>query len=302
MNKLLSTKEVAQLLNVNEKMVYTLISEQGLPATRITGKWLFPAHLVEQWVESKTINYPKHPHPQGARAGVLLIAGSDDLLFDRVLSLFMQRHPDHLALFANLGSLGGLRALRQGRCQMATSHLAQDDGEYNFAVAARELDEVPAVVNFCRREFGLLLPAGNPRNVRSVSDIASAALRVVNRPPGTSTRLRFDAELHLTGIEPEAVPGYEREVPRHLDVGLEILAGRADAGLAIRGVAGLLGLDFLPLGSERFDLIVPKETFFTPAVQLFLEALHQGDIRSLASTFTGYDMSFTGRIVHPPAP
>lgn len=300
MQKLLSTKEVAHLLNVNEKMVYTLISEQGLPATRITGKWLFPAHLVEQWVESKTINYPQHSSAISP-PNTLVVAGSDDLLLERTLSLYMRKHPEHIALFANLGSLGGLKALRQSRCRIATSHLEQEGGEeYNFTFAARELEEAPALVNFCRREIGWIVASGNPHGIGGVADIAAKGLSVVNRPPEASTRLRFDREIRAAGIDPDTLRGYGREVSRHLDVGLEVLAGRADAGLAIGATAGLLGLGFAPLTWERFDLLIPKDAFFTPEVQLFLELLHDAEFRDLAAGLCGYDMSLSGRILHPP--
>ncbi len=152
MQKLLSTKEVAEFLNVNEKMVYTLVSEKGLPATKITGKWLFPRHLVEQWVETNTINYPDNGYRLPPYDGLLIITGSNDPLLDRAISVFNSHQSDQLAVFGNLGSMGGLRALRQNLCHMASSHLLQDDeSEYNFDYAFEELDEMPAVVNFCRR-------------------------------------------------------------------------------------------------------------------------------------------------------
>ncbi len=185
MENLLSTKEVAEFLGVNEKMVYTLINEKGLPATRITGKWLFPRHLVEQWVETKTINYPQPRESAVQIPNLLLIAGSNDLLLERGLSLFRQQNPAHVALFGNLGSLGGLKALRQGLCHIATSHLAEEnEEEYNFTFAASELEELPALVNFCRREQGLLLPKGNPQGIRRVADIGGKQPASCQPPPG----------------------------------------------------------------------------------------------------------------------
>ena len=154
-NDLLSTKEVAKLLGVNEKIVYSLIAEKGLPATKVTGKWLFPLHLVEQWIEIQTINYPKLPVRGTTRNNVLILAGSNDILLEKSLSLFNKLYPDHLAVFANVGSLGGLKSLRSGLCHIASSHLMQENGEdYNFGVVAQEFSEVPAIVNFCRTRTG----------------------------------------------------------------------------------------------------------------------------------------------------
>ena len=121
MKHLLSTREVAQFISVNEKMVYTLVAEKGLPATKITGKWLFPRHLVEQWLEANTINYPEPRRDLPPYEGLLIVAGSNDPLLEKTLNLFNSLHPEHMAVFGNLGSLGGLRALRHHRCHMATS-------------------------------------------------------------------------------------------------------------------------------------------------------------------------------------
>jgi putative molybdopterin biosynthesis protein len=300
MEKLLSTREVAQLLGVNEKMVYTLITEKGLPATKITGKWLFPAHLVEQWVESRTINFPSRQESLTPHPGLLLVAGSDDILFERALSLFMRLNADHVAMFGAMGSLGGLKALRHGWCQMATSHLAEEDGQdYNFSFAASELETLPAVVNFCRREQGLVVARDNPHKIVDCTDIGPKDLVVVNRPLGTSTRMLFDRELQRAGLQASRVKGYGNEVPRHLDVGMEILAGRADVGLSIRAVASLLNLDFIPMKWERYDLLIPKDYFFDKGVQLFLGMLHEVEFRSLAEDLPGYDLDLAGKMLYP---
>ena len=301
MQKLLSTKEVAEFLNVNEKMVYTLVSEKGLPATKITGKWLFPRHLVEQWVETNTINYPDNGYQLPPYDGLLIITGSNDPLLDRAISIFNGQNSNQLAVFGNLGSMGGLRALRQNLCHIASSHLLQDDeSEYNFDFAFKELDEMPAVVNFCRREQGILVPKGNPKNIATVADLARSGMKIVNRSLSTGTRLLLDKELKKAGINGEKIEGYTTEVSRHLDVGLEILSGRADAGPAIRAVAKLLDIDFIPLRWERFDLMTSKERFFDEGIQRFLGILHETEFQQMATRdFAGYDVSSSGKMVFP---
>lgn len=300
MEKLLSTRDVAEFLGVNEKMIYTLISTQGLPATKITGKWLFPKNLVEQWVESKTINYPRQSESVVEIPQLLLIAGSDDMLLERTLALYRRKNQAHVALFGNLGSLGGLKALRQGLCHIATSHLAQEsNGHEGSSFAGELLVDLPATVTFCRREQGLLVARGNPWSITGVADIGAKNLTIANRHFEASTRLLLDKELEKAGIEGSAVKGYDREFQGHLEVGLEVLAGRADTALGIRAVATSLGLDFVPLRWERFDLLVPKEGFFAKSVQLFLELLHGSDFKALADSLTGYDLSLCGKMVYP---
>jgi excisionase family DNA binding protein len=301
MDELFSTKEVARFLNINEKMVYSLVSEKGLPATKVTGKWLFPRHLVEQWIEANTINFPESASRMPALQGLLIVAGSNDLLLDRTLSLYNRLNSGHVAVFGNLGSMGGLQALRKDLCHIASSHLIQEDeSEYNFEFAFKELDRTPAVLNFCRREQGILMAKGNPKNISKVADLGRPGIKIVNRSLGTGTRLLFDKELQKAGLKGEKIKGYTAEVSRHIDLGLEILSKRADAGPGIKAVAGLLDLDFIPLRWERFDLMITRNRFFDENIQRFLGLLHEKDFKDLVAGFSGYDLSLSGKMVFPP--
>lgn len=297
---MLNTKQVAEFLDINEKMVYSLINEKGLPATKVTGKWLFPRHLVEQWLEGQTINYPRSENPLPPYHGLLIISGSNDILLDRTISLFNKQYPDHAAVFGNMGSLGGLRALKRNLCHVASSHLLQEDEkEYNFDFANEELGQVPAIVNFCRREQGILIEKKNPKGISSIKDLAKEGVKIVNRSVGTGTRLLLDGELKKAGIDVKRIEGYDNELQRHLDVGLEVLSGKADAGPAIKTVASLLDLDFIPLRTERFDLIILKERFFDQGIQLFLGLLRSREFEGLTKGLDGYDLSITGEMIFP---
>ena len=261
--KYLNTKEVAQLLQVNEKGVYTLVSDKGLPATKVTGKWLFPRHFVEEWLDLSIVNLPAAANP-ALDSGRLFIAGSDDLLFQRAVSLYNSKDQNSVIFFANIGSMGGLRALRQRSCHIGVCHLLQDDKEeYNFRFAEQEMTQAPVFVNFSKREQGILIGPGNPKNIKSVADLAGKGVRIVNRPLNTGTRLLLDYEISRTDISADDIDGYEVEVGRHLEAGLAVLGGKADAAPAIRPVAELLGLDFIPLRWERFDLLINRCLLYT---------------------------------------
>lgn len=300
MSQFLNTKEVSRFLNINEKMVYSLVSEKGLPATKITGKWLFPKNLVEQWIETHTVNYPQTVASPSVSQGVLIITGSNDLLLDKLISLYNERFSENIAVFGNLGSMGGLRALRQNFCHIASSHLLQENGdEYNFEFANQELDRMPAIVNFCKREQGILVKKGNPKNIEAIADLSQPGIRIVNRPLGTGTRLLLDQQFKKEGVRGDKIDGYDTEAQRHLDVGLEVLAGRADAGLGIHAVAGLLDLDFVPLRWERFDLMIFKERFFDANVQNFIGLLHEKEFLKLVESLQGYDVHLSGRMLFP---
>ena len=297
---MLSTKEVAKFLGINEKMVYALIADKGLPASKVTGKWIFPRHLVEQWVESNTVNFPENHKVLPAYDGLLVIAGSNDLLLEKALTIFNNHRPGHLAVFGNLGSVGGINALRKNLCHMATSHLLQEDAnDYNFDFLRRQFERMPVVVNFCKRDQGILLQSNNPRNITCVKDLGKPGIRIVNRSLATGTRLLFDRELRKAGVAGERIRGYDREVSRHMAVGLEILGDRADAGPGIRPVASLLGLDFIPLRQERYDLLITRDRFFDQGIQYFLSMLHEKAFIRAAEMMEGYDISKSGKMIFP---
>ena len=293
----LSTKEVAQFLDVNEKMVYSLVSEKGLPATKVTGKWLFPRRLVEQWLENHIVNYPKSANLSSHC--ILILVGSHDILMERAIGLFNKLYPEHLAVFGNVGSLGGLKALSQGLCHIAASHLLQDDEkEYNFDFARQEFGrDLVTVVNFCRREQGLLVAKGNPKQIQNIVDLVQNGIILANRPVNTGTRLLLDRELQKLGINGTKINGYAKEFQSHTDVALEILAGRADVALAIRAVAESFQLDFIPLRWERYDLLISKNRFFEEGVQLFVNLLHEDAIKKLTRDLRGYDLSVCGKMI-----
>ncbi len=300
MNELLSTKEVAKFLNINEKMVYALISEKGLPASKVTGKWTFPIDLVRQWVEAGTVNYPEPVSELPPYHGIVLIAGSNDLLLDETISFFNTRFKNHMAMFGFAGSMGGVKALRRNLCHIASSHLvSMDNNEYNFPFILKEMKEMPAVVNFCMREQGIIVKKNNPLGIKSVADLAEKGLRIVNRNHGTGTRRLFEKELKKAGINGEDIKGFNDIKAKHMDIGLAVLTGKADAGPGIKAVASRLDLGFVPVCMERFDLLISKKRFFDQGIQLFLGLLKEKDFQKSADNLGGYDLSISGTMVYP---
>ncbi len=299
-SKFLTTKDVAEILNVNEKMVYSLVNDKGLPATKVTGKWLFPRRLVEEWLESHILNYKRNSDALSSDDGFLLLAGSDDPLFQKTLSLFHRKRKDTVAFFANQGSMGGLTSLRRGLCHIGVCHLLEnEENEYNFNFAEQELDKPPVFVNFSQREQGILIQKGNPKGIQSINDFARDDIKIVNRPLGTGTRLLLDYEIAKSEIASENIDGYDVEMSRHLDAGLEVLSGRADAAPAIRAVAGMLDIGFIPLRWERFDLLINRDRFFEKGIQSFISLLHEKEFRQMAQSFEGYDVSLCGKMLFP---
>jgi len=298
MSSLMNTKEAAQYLGINEKKIYSLISDSGLPATKVTGKWLFQRHLLDRWLEHHTENYPAIETGLESYRKLLIITGSNDLLLDQLLELFSRRNHLPLPVFSNLGSMGGIRALKENLCHLCSAHLLEPEGEeYNFSYVEEEFGDSVVVVNFCKRLQAVLVAPGNPLGVKGLADLAGGKLRIANRKEGTGTRLLLDRELERHGVSGEEIPGYDTGYGRHLDVGLEVLAGRADAGLAISAVGGLLGLDQVPVCWERYDFIVRKDIFFSRGVQMLMALLKDEEFLNLSANYTGYDLGTSGQVV-----
>jgi putative molybdopterin biosynthesis protein len=199
---------------------------------------------------------------------------------------------------ATVGSSAGLAAIRDGIADMAWSHLLDPErGDYTLSSITQLIPAGVVVVTLLHREVGLLTRTWNPLGVRTVADLGRTGLRIINRQKGSGTRLYFDQELMRLGIDPEQITGYQVAVPTHLEVGLKILRGEADAGLATHAIARLLGLDFSPLTRERFDMLIPKERFFSRGIQILLEIVGSREFRTGVETLGGYDTSETGRLV-----
>jgi molybdate-binding protein len=142
-----------------------------------------------------------------------------------------------------------------------------------------------------------VLPAGNPLGFRSLGDFARGNIRMINRQPGSGTRHYVDQEFTRLGVNPTAIAGYDDFVGTHLEVGLRILRQEADAGIATRAAARLLGLDFIPLTVERFDMVIAKERFFSAGIKTLLETVGAREFRSRVDAMGGYDTSDAGRII-----
>src|SRR5262249_41796449 len=155
----------------------------------------------------------------------------------------------------------------------ATAHLFEPRRVSSDEAVHELLPPGAMVVELFYRELGLLVPSGNPKAIKSIRDLARQKLRTVNRQPGSGTRIYLDQELGRARLSGKKISGYENVVATHLEVGLRVLRGDADVGLATRTIAQLLGLDFIPLTRERFDAVIRKDRFFSHGIQILLGIL-----------------------------
>ena len=300
---LLNTREVAAYLQINEKQVYRLIRDGGIPCTRATGKWLFPQSLVEEWVQRSARTRALHTTRSAAvteRFGLdrgLLVAGSNDPLLDSLFELARRRYPEYLVYVINLGSFGGLEALKQGKAHVALAHLRDPaTGEYNTPFLGQYLapDQVVAATLYHRR-VGLLHRRDGPI-VESFAALRNRKIRFVNRQRGSGIRWLVDQRLQEAKIRPAQLKGYDLELWTHWEIALAILRHQADVGVAAESVAHLFNLAFHEIVEERFDLVVLREHYFTKPVQALLDILTSSDLASRAAALRGYDLRDAGKI------
>jgi len=224
----------------------------------------------------------------------ILSIGSHDLTLD-LMAQFLAERGRRLSS-ANVGSLGGLIALRRGEAHLAGSHLLDPaTGEYNVSYIHRYLPgQKVMLITLVGREQGWIIPPGNPKGIKGWEDAARPDIRLVNRQRGAGTRVLLDYELGKRGIVPEQVVGYEREEYTHLAVAAAISSCTADMGLGVVAAARALQLDFVPLAQERYDLVIPAEYGEGALLRPLLDLLHDAAFQKAVAVMPGYDVSQMG--------
>ena len=226
----------------------------------------------------------------------IVAIGSHDMILDVAASELRASDPGVTLASGNVGSMGGLIALRDGLCHLAGSHLLDPEtGAYTLPYADQILaGRDIAIVRLVHRQQGLLVAPGNPLALTGVADLARPELRYVNRQRGAGTRVLLDYELARAGIDPAGIVGYTREEPTHLAVAAAIAADRADCGMGVLAAARAFGLDFVPVTSEPYDLVLERDTLEHPVLAPFWELLESPAFRSAVEALGGYDTAEMG--------
>lgn len=283
---LLTTAELARLLRVTERTVYDLAARGQVPATRVTGKLLFPRQQVLDWIASQT------QQPPGAAPAPPVYAGSNDPLLEWALG----QSGAGLAILAN-GSLPGVQAVLESRALLAGCHVRDGaDGGWN---PPGLLGESPGTgwvaIHWARRTQGLLVPADNPLAVTGLVDAFDRGLSIALRAAGSGSRVLLESLLRSAGRDPGQLSTALRTASTHADVAAMVDAGEADCGLALQAVSGRLG--FLPLvADESFDLVMRQQHYFQPPVQVLLRFAGSTVFQRRAAFLGGYDLSAHGAV------
>ncbi len=229
----------------------------------------------------------------------IVAVGSHDLTLDLLASMLRTRHPHMTLSSSNVGSLGGLVALSRGDAHLAGSHLLDEEtGEYNLSFIKRHIpDKAVVVVHLVDRVQGLMVAEGNPKGISSLEDLGRHDVRFINRQRGSGTRVLLDYKLKELGLSPDAISGYGREEYTHLAVAAAVHNGGADAGLGILSAARAMDLDFVPLLTEQYDLVIPKEFYGSAVLEPLLELIRGEEARREIDALGGYDTASMGEVV-----
>ena len=288
---LLTTKEVAELLRIKQRKVYELVSAGQIPVSRVTGKLLFPRDLVEAWVRAQAYADGGFEHLKERPA---VLAGSHDPLLEWAL----RESGSEIATFFD-SSLDGLRRVAEGRALGAGLHVFEPEhwgnGDWNINHVRRGAPGLPLVlIEWARRRQGLILPAGNPLGIEGLQDLPSKT--VISRQKDSGSHLLFQHLLRKAEIAENVLGLLPQPARSETDLALAVAEGRADAGFGVESVARQQRLDFLPLWTERFDLLLWRHAYFEPPVQKLLAFARTKPFAQRAKELRGYSLRSHGEV------
>ncbi|HTG01002.1 MAG TPA: molybdopterin biosynthesis protein [Nitrospirota bacterium] len=230
----------------------------------------------------------------------IVCIGSHDNALDVLGNQLRKRYPEFTLSSAHVGSMGGLLAIKRGEAHLAGTHLLDEvTGEYNVSYVKKLLpDRNIALVNLVYRTQGFIVPKGNPKRIKGFEDLVRDDVMFVNRQAGAGTRLLTDLYLKRLGVDPAKVKGYDHEEFTHMAVAAAVLSNAADTGLGVLSAAQALGLDFIPVAQERYDLAIPQKFMQTPMLQALLAIIRDDrQFREQIIGMGGYDVSDMGRVM-----
>jgi excisionase family DNA binding protein len=289
MTEYMTTKEVAAYLRINEKKIYALVSEGKIPATRISGKWLYPREILDAWL-AKSTHVPPGGLVQSLLDQMVLVQGSDDPLLSLCISRFQEKTALPV-LTAQVGSTAGLTALKNGLAHLAGCHLPKD----RIEATLDGLDGYSLVDLFVRTQ-GLLFDKKTSRKANSLADVLKPGTRLAMRQEGSGTYRLAQGIIESLGMSKDDLelvgPFYS-----HDDIACAVRMGRADCGLAIELAAARTDLGFIPYVDERYQLAVPLSVMTHRNTGNFFDYMFNTVPTFSTSDFPGYDWSNLGKII-----
>ncbi|MGD9079956.1 MAG: molybdopterin biosynthesis protein [Desulfobacterales bacterium] len=305
------TKKIASKLGVEEflrvklgevggRIVATPLPRGAGTITSITeadGIIRIPNH-VEGINETESVSAELLRPPASIRQTIVIV-GSHDNSLDVLADQLKAGHSELTLSSSHVGSMGGLMAIKRGVCHLAGTHLLDtEDGSYNLSYLKKFLPDTSVkLIHLVQRDQGLIVKPGNPKKIQGIEDLGRKDLSFINRQVGSGTRILLDYKLNQLGIKADAINGYQNEEFTHMAVAVSVLSGSEDTGLGIYAAAKALDLDFIPVVTEQYDLVVPQEYFETEAVQILLEIINSPTFKQRVEALGGYSTKNTGTVI-----
>jgi putative molybdopterin biosynthesis protein len=229
----------------------------------------------------------------------IVIVGSHDNSLDVLANQLKSSHYELTLSSSHVGSMGGLMAIKRGVCHLAGIHLLDtEDGSYNISYLAKYLPNTAVkLVHLVQRDQGLIIGRGNPKEIKGIEDLGRKDLTFINRQVGSGTRILLDYKLEQLNIKASTIKGYQNEEFTHMAVAVSVLSGAADAGLGIYAAAKALNLEFIPVVTEQYDLVIPLEYFETAPLQILLEIINSRKFKQQVQALGGYSTKNTGKVI-----
>jgi len=230
----------------------------------------------------------------------LVASGSHDLSLDVLATLIKEQDYRYALASSHIGSMGGILAIQKGEAHFAGIHLFDEaTGTYNLPFIKRYIPDTEVVlVQLVYRQQGWIVKPGNPMGIRRVQDLAREGITYINRQRGAGTRLLFDYLLKQDKMEREQIYGYNREAVSHLGVAAAVAGGTADVGLGIYSAARAMGLDFIPVAEERYDLLLSKRFLESDQGEFLLQVIRSDAFRHRVESLGGYSCRDSGTILN----
>ncbi|WP_462411507.1 substrate-binding domain-containing protein [Neobacillus sp. Marseille-QA0830] len=299
-------EEVSQLLKVSKLTLYDLVKKGELPVFRVGRQMRIDAKDLDIYINSQKVNQntkffapDPEPHRNRAKDTDKIVISGQDLVLD-ILVKSIEKASAFKPLRSFTGSLNRLISMYNGECDIVSLHLFDGEtGDYNLPYIKKILvGHEYILLNLLSRKAGLYVQKGNPLSLATWSDFNRKDIKMVNREKGSGARILLDEQLRINHISPRGIKGYDQEESSHLSVASAVSSGLADVGVGNEKAAKIVGVDFIPLVTERYDLVILKTPQFEPLIGTVKDILSSKEFQAEIHSLGDYDVSQTGKIIY----
>ena len=292
--------EQGKLGTVGDRVVATALPRGAGLITSITeadGIIRIPEH-VEGLHENHAVK-AELIKPATSIKNTIVAVGSHDNTLDVIADELKGGNTGYSLSSSHVGSMGGLMAVKRGACHIAGTHLLDTEkGSYNTSYLLKYLPGLDVrLVNLVMREQGLIIPKGNPKEIRGIEDLARNDISLINRQGGSGTRILLDYQLQQLEMDSAQINGYDTEEYTHMSVAVAVMSGTVDVGLGIFAAARALDLDFIPMVTEEYDLVIPQEHFDSAKIQALMNIINSELFKKRVESLGGYSTDKTGQVI-----